>query len=91
MKKADPRSFSEGKGTVPDPDLEISGGRWGGGRSSRPLDKGRPGLQKNFSVLLASVWSKNMGGDPWGDPGSLLWIHHRGRFERTCSQPALGI
>ena len=35
VKKADnPRSFSGGKGTVPDPDLEISGG--GGGRGGHP-------------------------------------------------------
>ena len=46
MKKAEPSSFSGGRGTVPDPNLEIGGE--GGGRSSRPLDKGRPGLQKNF-------------------------------------------
>ena len=31
VKKADPRSFSGGNGTVPDPDLEISGGLGGGG------------------------------------------------------------
>ena len=43
---------------MPDPDLEIS---WGGGtRSSRPLDKGG-GLEKIFSSLLPSVWSKNRG------------------------------
>ena len=30
---------------VADPDLQI---RAGGGRSSRPRDKGGPGLQKNF-------------------------------------------
>ena len=30
---------------VPDPDLEIKGG---GGRSSRPLDKGETGLPKKF-------------------------------------------
>ena len=57
MKKADPSSFSGGKGTVPDPDLDMGGG------SSRPLDKGRPDLKKNFfSVLRVSVWSKNKGG-----------------------------
>ena len=33
--------------SVPDPDLEIRG-RGGGGRSSRPLDKGGPAFQKNF-------------------------------------------
>ena len=31
---------------MPDPDLEIRGG--GGVQSSRPLEKGGPGLQKNF-------------------------------------------
>ena len=36
--------------TVPDPDLEIrnKGGEWGGVQSSRPLEKGGRGLQKNF-------------------------------------------
>ena len=35
----------------------------GGGRSSRPLHKGggAAGLQKKFSALRASVWSKNKG------------------------------
>ena len=31
VKKAEPRSFSGGKGTVQDPDLEISRGGGGGG------------------------------------------------------------
>ena len=56
--------------TVPDPDFEIRGGR-----SSRPLDKGREGLvsQKIFPALRASVWSKNRGGRgglPGPSPGS---------------------
>ena len=45
----------------------------GGGRSSRPCDKGRGRLQKNFfSALRASFWSKNKGGPgPRGpSPGS---------------------
>ena len=44
----------------------------GGGRLSRPLDKGVSGLQKNFSALRASVWSKNkVGPAPLGpSPGS---------------------
>ena len=50
--------------SVPDPDPEIRGG----GRSSRPLDKGG-GLEKNF--LRASVLSKNRGG-----AGPLPWIRH---------------
>ena len=44
-----------------------------GGRSSRPWDKGGPGLKKNFfSALRASVWSKNKGGrgPPGPSPGS---------------------
>ena len=53
-----------------DPHLEIRGR--GGGGSSRPLDKrGGGGLQKIFSPLRASVWSKNKGGGPPGpSPGS---------------------
>ena len=42
-----------------DPDLQI--GRWGGGHLD-PEIRGGPGLQKCFSVLRASVWSKNKGG-----------------------------
>ena len=60
--------------TVPDPDFEIRGG---GGRSSRPFDKGREGLvsQKIFSAPRASVWSKNRGGRG-GPAGPLPWIRH---------------
>ena len=36
-------------------------GGGGGGQSSRPWDKGGAGLQKFFSALRASVWSKNKG------------------------------
>ena len=53
-----------------DPDLQI---RWsGGGRSSRPLDKGEAVSKNIFSVLRASVWSKNKGepGPPGPSPGS---------------------
>ena len=47
--------------TVADPDLPMREGG-GGGRSSRPRDKvGGPGLQKVFSALRASFWSKNKG------------------------------
>ena len=56
-----------------DPDLQIrwSGGG-GGGRSSRPLDKGEAVSKNIFSVLRASVWSKNKGepGPPGPSPGS---------------------
>ena len=55
--------------TVPDPDLEIRAPR-----SSRPLDKGERGLQKTFSALRASVWSKNKGGP--GPSGTLPRIRH---------------
>ena len=54
-----------------DPHLEIGEG---GGRSSRPLyeEGGAAGLPKKFfSVLLASVWSKNKGGGQ-----ALPWICH---------------
>ena len=46
-----------------DPDLQIRwrGGGGGGGRSSRPLDKGEAVSKNIFSVLRASVWSKNKG------------------------------
>ena len=51
---------------VSDPDLEITGG---GGRSSRPLDKGGGvGLPTIFFL----VWSKNKGGRASPDP-PLLW------------------
>ena len=52
-----------------DPDLQI---RWRGGRSSRPLDKGEAVSKNIFSVLRASVWSKNKGepGPPGPSPGS---------------------
>ena len=52
--------------TVPDPDLEIRGGR----QSSRPLGKGGGGgrwPENIFLALRASVWSKTKGGGraPW--------------------------
>ena len=45
---------------VPDPDLEIKGGRGegGGGVGVGAVSK------KMFSALRASVWSKNKGGPP---------------------------
>ena len=45
---------------VPDPDLEIKGGRGegGGGVGVGAVSK------KMFSALRASVWSKNKGGGP---------------------------
>ena len=68
------------KGTVQcrDPDREMrcgGGGAVGGGeQSSRPLEKGGgPVSKKFFSVLQASVWSKNKGG---AGPLPLPWIRH---------------
>ena len=59
---------------VADADLQIRGG----GRVGviQPWDKGGSGarLQKIFSALWASVWSKNKGGV--GPPGPLTWIRH---------------
>ena len=66
--------------TVADADLQIRGA----GRSSTPWDKGGGGgLQKIFSALQASFWSKNKGGRPPQAPpldpplfntdASLLW------------------
>ena len=57
---------------VADADLQIRGG-WG---SSNPGIRGEGGarLQKIFSALWASVWSKNKGGV--GPPGPLTWIRH---------------
>ena len=45
--------------------------------TSRPLDRGGRGLKKNFfSILRASVWSKNKGGGPLGPlPWILHWVH----------------
>ena len=56
--------------TVAYPDLQIrGGGRRGRGRSSRSWDKrGGRLLQKFFSAVRASVWSKNKGVP--GPPGS---------------------
>ena len=56
-----------GLSTVPNPDLEISGGP----RSSRPLDKTGEGSPKRmFSALRASVWSKNKDRSPGPSPRS---------------------
>ena len=44
---------------VPDPDLEIRGGR-----SSRSLDGGEQSPKKFFSAPRTPVWSKNKGGAP---------------------------
>ena len=55
---------------VADSDLQIRGG--GGGEAViTPLEKGGPGLKKNFlGALRASVWSKNKrGGGGLGPPG----------------------
>ena len=47
--------------SVADPDLQIAGG----GRSSRPWNKGGGSVSKKFfSALRASFWSKNKGGGP---------------------------
>ena len=62
---------------VADADLQIRGGGGGGvWGSSNPGIRGEGGarLQKIFSALLASVWSKNKGGV--GPPGPLTWIRH---------------
>ena len=49
---------------MPDPDLDITAGRVGGGGGGgiKTLRKGGGGLQKMFSAIRASVWSKNKGG-----------------------------
>ena len=52
--------------TVPDPDLEIRGGR-----SSRPLDKRGRVVSKKNQPFRASVWSENK-----GRHRPLLWIRH---------------
>ena len=67
--------------TVPDADLEIKGG---GGRSSRPLDKGgaRSPL-KIFSTPRGSVWFKNNGGGS-EPPGPLPWIRHCLNLKEFC-------
>ena len=62
---------------VADADLQIKGG--GGVGVIQPWDPGIRGeggarLQKIFSALWASVWSKNKGGV--GPPGPLTWIRH---------------
>ena len=54
---------------MPHPDLEIRGGG-----QPDPWIKGGPVSPKLFSVLLASVWSKNKEG---GGRGPLPWISHR--------------
>ena len=59
--------------SVADPDpLQIRGG---GGRSSRPGDKGGArSAKKFFSALGASFWSKNKGGPPLDPPLPLLRV-----------------
>ena len=47
---------------MPDPDLELRGEGGGGDGHLDPEIRGRPGLQKFFSTLRASVSSKNKGG-----------------------------
>ena len=47
--------------------LQFSGG-------SRPWDKGKGGLKKNFLALWTSDWSKKRGAG--GPPGLLPWIRH---------------
>ena len=55
-----------------DSDLKIKDG--GGGRSSRPLDKGgRSPPPKNFSALSAAVWSKKKGGGGWAAPATYIF------------------
>ena len=49
--------------TVPVPDLEIRGRGVGGGPPDPEISGGGGGvLQKFFSALWVSVWSKNKGG-----------------------------
>ena len=51
--------------SVAEPNIQM--GRGGGGRSSRPWDKGDARSPKNFfSSLCVSVWSKNKGAGPPG-------------------------
>ena len=54
-----------------------------GAWSSRPSDKGKARLQKDFiSALWASVWSRNKGGGGGaGPPGPLPCIRHWRRFQ----------
>ena len=48
----------------PDPDLEIRGPPG----HPDPYIRGGGGVQKTFSALRASVWSKNKGGPPLASP-----------------------
>lgn len=52
---------------MPDPELEIEGGRGGGGaeRPSRPLDKGEGRSPKVVFDPSAAVWFKNKGPGPF--------------------------
>ena len=79
---------------------DKEGGGWGGG-ASRPLDKEGPGLQKIFSTLRASVWSKNKvaggGGRGWEsgtprapplDPPLVFPLHdHYNTIVYFCTRP----
>ena len=86
MKKADPSSFSGGKGTVPGPDLEIRGVP---GHPDLKIRIG-PVSKKKFFRSFGPQFGLKIRGEH-GPPGPLPWIRHRGRFERTCSQATLGI
>jgi len=59
--------------TVADLDLQIKGGGRDG-HPDREIRGGGRSQKKFFSVLRASVWSKNKGGQ--GPPGPLPWIRH---------------
>ena len=59
-----------------DPDLQITGGR-APGHPDPEIRGGGAGLQKNFSALWASVWSKNKRGGP--SPRSATFIYKVGR------------
>ena len=58
---------------MPDPDLEIRGGREGI-RSSRPLDKGRGGLVSQKIFLDPQFGLKIRGGGEPSPPELLPWI-----------------
>ena len=73
---------------VPDPDLEIRGGRGPGHPDPYVRGEGGGGLvpPKNFLVLRASVWFKNRGGvaprAPHLDPPLMAKLHILKLFDR---------
>ena len=69
--------------TVADLDLQIRGGGRGAGHPDPEIRGGPVSKKIFFSVLRASVWSKNKGG-PGPAPAPLPWIRHCSKHSRVA-------